>query len=515
MAAALRGAVLCVLFASARGDDGLVDVDVGEYNMQIKTSWDCRAKYEHALDHVRSAPDGAPIVNPACLTRECEALTVMYEAFGDECAAFCTAAAAAGDEGVYTFHADGERRLHYRKSWDCYRIYEHALAFFESSVTSNANFFGQGCLTVECTALVLVHSAFEPCEGFSRAALADVQMVRAVQTDVVDGRGGYMRFPKGGDAEAAVAAFLAARGEAAPAERLQALARQLVDAAKFHYLNADLGSMVHFEVAHAEARRPVPVQYLADLAQFEWLAMPGAPWPTTYPAAWVRAALARVPARKTRSANFVGGLHTDLSTSLMRNWVVDFARRLCDDRCFVAFTDAYSRKHQAPLGAFDHSADVGTWRNPKQSYTPTQLPKLFDSPERADWVAWLAAPAGAEPPFGAMIRESLGLVEPHAEYYDVVASSEFTLAPAGDSPWSNRFYEAILCCSLPILQRPEHAGRTDDELRHPFFYYIYDAAQSSEHYVYRRDWATANLHTFLRLHTLVDLEEFRHFECPP
>mmetsp|Transcript_6049 Transcript_6049/g.21500 ORF Transcript_6049/g.21500 Transcript_6049/m.21500 type:complete len:411 (-) Transcript_6049:33-1265(-) len=101
MAAALRGAVLCVLFASARGDDGLVDVDVGEYNMQIKTSWDCRAKYEHALDHVRSAPDGAPIVNPACLTRECEALTVMYEAFGDECAAFCTAAAAAGDGGAW------------------------------------------------------------------------------------------------------------------------------------------------------------------------------------------------------------------------------------------------------------------------------------------------------------------------------------------------------------------------------------------------------------------------------
>jgi hypothetical protein len=261
----------------------------------------------------------------------------------------------------------------------------------------------------------------------------------------------------------------------------------------------------------------------------------------------------------------------------MRAWVVDFARRLCDDDCFVAFTDAFSRENLAPLGAFDHTADVGAWRNPKQSYSPNELPEVFVSPEHAEWVAWLAAPAGAEPPFGArpcapshvaapprapldrrrrrrhdprgagprraarrvlrrrrelqvhagargrqplvsparLARQGRALWEVPSRPVRAVAPPPDRRAHRSATRRSNRFYEAVMCCSLPILHRREHAGRTDDELRHPFFYYIYDASHASEHYVYHRDWATANLHTFLRLHTLINVADFEHLECPP
>ena len=45
------------------------------------------------------------------------------------------------------------------------------------------------------------------------------------------------------------------------------------------------------------------------------------------------------------------------------------------------------------------------------------------------------------------------------DYFHRLARSRFTLAPAGDKPWSQRFFEAIMAGSVPILQLPQHAGR--------------------------------------------------------
>ena len=48
-------------------------------------------------------------------------------------------------------------------------------------------------------------------------------------------------------------------------------------------------------------------------------------------------------------------------------------------------------------------------------------------------------------------------------YYERLARSKFTLAPAGDMPWSIRFFEAIMAGSIPIVSHVEHAGRNSDE----------------------------------------------------
>lgn len=39
------------------------------------------------------------------------------------------------------------------------------------------------------------------------------------------------------------------------------------------------------------------------------------------------------------------------------------------------------------------------------------------------------------------------------EYYTELANSQFVLCPSGDCVWSYRFFEAILCCAIPIVEQ--------------------------------------------------------------
>jgi hypothetical protein len=39
------------------------------------------------------------------------------------------------------------------------------------------------------------------------------------------------------------------------------------------------------------------------------------------------------------------------------------------------------------------------------------------------------------------------------DYYNTICKSKFTLTPTGDCPWSYRFFEAIMCLSIPILEK--------------------------------------------------------------
>lgn len=68
-------------------------------------------------------------------------------------------------------------------------------------------------------------------------------------------------------------------------------------------------------------------------------------------------------------------------------------------------------------------------------------------------------------------------------YYKTICKSKFTLTPTGDCPWSYRFFEAILCLSIPILD-----DNTDDIFckDYHFFYnsekHIYDKEKAIENY---------------------------------
>jgi len=61
-------------------------------------------------------------------------------------------------------------------------------------------------------------------------------------------------------------------------------------------------------------------------------------------------------------------------------------------------------------------------------------------------------------------------VEDNKFYFESMCKSEFVLCPAGDSPWSFRWYEAIMCGAIPLLEDAKHSYRTPLESKIGFTY---------------------------------------------
>lgn len=83
------------------------------------------------------------------------------------------------------------------------------------------------------------------------------------------------------------------------------------------------------------------------------------------------------------------------------------------------------------------------------------------------------------------------------QYFQQLANSKFTLCPAGDNFWSMRFYEALMCKSIPIVHTPEETYRSNAESELDYRYYL-----STDAHIYREDWVAHNYELFLRYHTL-------------
>ena len=73
------------------------------------------------------------------------------------------------------------------------------------------------------------------------------------------------------------------------------------------------------------------------------------------------------------------------------------------------------------------------------------------------------------------------------KYYDILCSSKFTLTPTGDCPWSYRFFEAIMCFSIPILE-----NNSNDIYHKDYFYYYHDS-----NHVYYPERALENYNKFI------------------
>ena len=73
------------------------------------------------------------------------------------------------------------------------------------------------------------------------------------------------------------------------------------------------------------------------------------------------------------------------------------------------------------------------------------------------------------------------------EYYDILSRSRFTLTPTGDCPWSYRFFEAIMCLSIPILEQDSQ----DIFMKDYFFYY------SNNEHIYLEEKAIENYNKFI------------------
>jgi len=125
----------------------------------------------------------------------------------------------------------------------------------------------------------------------------------------------------------------------------------------------------------------------------------------------------------SRVFNFIGALR-DLSAESsypagVRDWILPFVKKNFGETDY--FQDTNPLPNTTKLGAFDHSFDPRNFTKQQRLYTDDQVP--FDE-----------------------------------TYFKTLCSSEFTLAPAGDLPYSYRFVEAIFCGSIPIVDQEKYAN---------------------------------------------------------
>lgn len=77
------------------------------------------------------------------------------------------------------------------------------------------------------------------------------------------------------------------------------------------------------------------------------------------------------------------------------------------------------------------------------------------------------------------------------EYYRGMCSSKFVLCPTDVYPWSYRFFEAIMCESIPILD--------DNEL--DIFSQQFKFYRKSQNHKYNEEWVKYNTNVFIQKHT--------------
>jgi hypothetical protein len=168
--------------------------------------------------------------------------------------------------------------------------------------------------------------------------------------------------------------------------------------------------------------------------------------------------VSRMDQTKIYDICFVGAYKVDERTTRRRHWLIHYVRRNFTDRSYLQFTDSKTKKDYVPLGPFDFTLS-------RSGFVPKEVPRaernVFD-----------------------------------AHYYQVLCHSQFALCPAGDRRWSMRFYEALMCKSIPVLRSRTHHRSIREAVRG------YKTYSARDELVYRQDWVDHNYKLFQKHHTL-------------
>ena len=124
---------------------------------------------------------------------------------------------------------------------------------------------------------------------------------------------------------------------------------------------------------------------------------------------------------------FIGNIE---SCYVNRKWVIDFVKNNFTENSLFINTDINSNLKS--LGSFDKSHE-------KLGFNIKSIP---DRSSKA-----------------AQFR----IVNENKFYFETMCQSKFILCPAGDTSWSFRFYEVLMCKSMPIVQTWHHTYRTKEE----------------------------------------------------
>jgi len=65
-------------------------------------------------------------------------------------------------------------------------------------------------------------------------------------------------------------------------------------------------------------------------------------------------------------------------------------------------------------------------------------------------------------------------VEENLFYFQIMRQSKFTLCPRGDAPWAFRFYEILMCETIPIVNSIHDTYRNFEESLLDYKYLLQD-----------------------------------------
>ena len=155
---------------------------------------------------------------------------------------------------------------------------------------------------------------------------------------------------------------------------------------------------------------------------------------------------------------FIGGRNANESQSRSRRWVAKFVKEHFDRNSHLQYTD--EKEDYIPIGEYDYSCSkVGFITRIKTE----ENCNFFDT-----------------------------------EFFDIMTKSMFCLCPAGDHPYSMRFYEAIMCKAIPIVNEKWETWRSEEESKLDYKYYLTSQAP----FIYNKEWVNHNYDLFIKYHTL-------------
>ena len=92
-------------------------------------------------------------------------------------------------------------------------------------------------------------------------------------------------------------------------------------------------------------------------------------------------------------------------------------------------------------------------------------------------------------------------VEENLFYFKTMKQSKFILCPAGnDAPWSFRFYEVLMCKSIPIVETWHHTYRTKEESNIPYKYLLSNNIDKKK--IKYNDFINENTNIFKKYHMI-------------
>ena len=153
---------------------------------------------------------------------------------------------------------------------------------------------------------------------------------------------------------------------------------------------------------------------------------------------------------KTYDFCFIGSIKTNYQA---RQWIIDFAKNNFTSKSIFINTD--KDPTWKLLGDFDFS-------NSGLGFCPKDMP---DNQSK---------------------KVQYRLVKDNIDYFEKMCKSKFVLCPAGDAPWSFRFYEVLMCKSIPIVESYHHTYRTNVEANINYKYVLYKNFNNNKYIEYEK-----------------------------